>query len=174
MSNIFGMTYVSACNWLRQTQLASAFLGARYVWNCYKKTTIVWWLAILDETARTGTCLAIFTGQEWEDLETWKPLFDLVSLARGINPEKNQGWSSSTAPDSWLSVGSYQYGLHCRSTANWFGLQCNLHIRRPINRICSSHTYNVKCWRKRSGPIVYQVHLSSPWPEQIHSIGSRP
>ena len=87
---------------------------------------------------------------------------------------KNQGWSSSTAPDSWLSVGSYQYGLHCRSTANWFGLQCNLHIRRPINRICSSHTYNVKCWRKRSGPIVYQLHLSSPWPEQIHSIGSRP
>ena len=31
---------------------------------------------------------------------------------------KNQGWSSSTAPDSCSSVGSYQYGLHCRSTAN--------------------------------------------------------
>ena len=25
---------------------------------------------------------------------------------------------------------------------------------QPINEICSSHTYNVKCWRKRSGPIV--------------------
>ena len=25
------------------------------------------------------------------------------------------------------------------------GLQCNFHIRRPINEICSSHTYNVKC-----------------------------
>ena len=39
-------------------------------------------------------------------------------------------------------MGSYQYGLHCRPTANWFGLQCNLHIRRPINEICSSHTHS--------------------------------
>ena len=43
-----------------------------------------------------------------------------------------------------------------------------IHIRRPINEICSSHTYNVKCWRKRSGPILYQRHLSSHAPPIIH------